>query len=42
MMHFADRSAWQWVSPSILVAGLWSGSAVATAVYDIGRWVCAW
>jgi hypothetical protein len=42
MTHFADQRALHWINPPILIVALWGGSALATTVYDIGRWFCAW
>lgn len=42
MLHIADRRALHWINPTVLIVGLWGGSAVATAAYDVGRWLCAW
>jgi hypothetical protein len=42
MLHFIDRHWLRWASPAALVIGLWSGSALGTAVYDVGHWLRAW
>jgi hypothetical protein len=42
MPHLLDWHALHWLDPSLLIAGLWAGLALAAAVYDIGRWLSAW
>jgi hypothetical protein len=42
MPHILDRHALHWLDPSLLVAGLWVGLALAAAVYDVCHWLSVW
>lgn len=32
----------EWINLAVLVASLWLALALATAIYDVGRWLSAW
>jgi hypothetical protein len=42
MSHLLDWHALHWVDPAAVIVVVWTGLALAAAVYDIGRWLSAW
>jgi len=40
--YVPGRQALHWIEPPVLIAVLWVSLAIATAAYDIGRWLSLW